>query len=99
VAAQDALVAAELSGAHPTAATLMGTDALPDALREWAVDAERIQYLRHPNGQPIEIGRGATAHVFKALYRGEVVVSPGCCECCAHSAAWGGLAGSLVCEP
>ncbi|KAI7843630.1 hypothetical protein COHA_002870 [Chlorella ohadii] len=75
VAAQDALVAAELSGAHPTAATLMGTDALPDALREWAVDAEQIQYLRHPNGQPIEIGRGATAHVFKALYRGEVVAA------------------------
>jgi hypothetical protein len=75
VAAQDALAAAELNGTHPTATSLMGADDLPDALRGWAVDAAQVQYLRHPNGQPIEIGRGATAHVLKAMYRGEVVVS------------------------
>ena len=75
VAEQDALVAAELNATSAMAAPPLGADALPDALRQWAVDASEIQYLRHPNGQPVEIGRGATAHVYKAMYRGEVVVS------------------------
>lgn len=81
---QDALAAAESGGSDATIGTIVSPDSLPDALREWAVDASEIQYMRHPNGQPIEIGRGASAHVYKAVYRGEVVVSwgsgmRGCC--------------------
>ena len=83
VAAQDAVAAAELScGSDATEGTIISADSLPEALREWAVDASEIQYLHHPNGLPIEIGRGASAHVYKAMYRGEVVVSWGCCLIC-----------------
>ena len=75
------MVAAELSGgSDATVGTIVSADSLPDALREWAVEPSEVQFMRHPNGQPIEIGRGASAHVYKAVYRGEVVVSLGCCR-------------------
>lgn len=39
--------------------TLVSVASLPAPLREWAVDAGSVQYLRHGNGALIEVGRGA----------------------------------------
>ncbi|PRW45638.1 serine threonine- kinase receptor R831 [Chlorella sorokiniana] len=46
---------------------------LPSRLHEWMVDPENIEYLRWPNGKLMELGQGASAHVYKALFNGELV--------------------------
>lgn len=49
---------------------LVSDDTLPPRLREWVVSPSAVEYLRWPNGSPIEIGRGASARVYKALLNG-----------------------------
>ncbi|KAI7845918.1 hypothetical protein COHA_000464 [Chlorella ohadii] len=54
---------------------LLSATTLPPRLREWVVDPSAVEYLRWPNGSPIEIGRGASARVYKALLNGETVAA------------------------
>ncbi len=53
---------------------LLSATTLPPRLREWVVDPSAVEYLRWPNGSPIEIGRGASARVYKALLNGALHV-------------------------
>ncbi|KAI7842043.1 hypothetical protein COHA_004243 [Chlorella ohadii] len=48
---------------------------LPEALRDVLVDLKELQPLRWPNGALQELGSGASATVYKVLFRGEAVAA------------------------
>ena len=66
---------------------LVSDDTLPPRLREWVVSPSAVEYLRWPNGSAIEIGRGASARVYKALLNGGWGQASG--------VAWGGFFGTM----
>lgn len=71
VEAHDAAAAHSLDpGAQASEHVLVSATTLPPRLREWVVDPSAVEYLRWPNGSPIELGRGASARVFKAVLNG-----------------------------
>ncbi|KAL4419965.1 hypothetical protein ABPG75_007063 [Micractinium tetrahymenae] len=52
--------------------SLIQPGSLPSSLRDLIVDINDIEFLFWPNGAPMELGAGASAVVFKVLFRGEV---------------------------
>ncbi|PSC73546.1 Serine threonine-kinase CTR1 [Micractinium conductrix] len=50
-------------------------ETLPARLREWVVDPAEVHYCRWPNGRLQELGAGASAHVYKALFHGELIAA------------------------
>ena len=48
---------------------------LPLPPQGWVVDVREIQLLRAASGDPMELGSGATATVYKAKLRGETVAA------------------------
>lgn len=91
VASVEAAAASLLGGTSPTHSehVLLSADNLPPRLREFLVPPSAVTYCRWPNGQPQEIGVGATSRVFKAVLNGE--------PCAAVLACGSGL-GVLACR-
>ena len=71
VASVEAAAATSL-GPGPAACRhdLLSAESLPPRLREFLVPPSAVTYCRWPNGQPQEIGAGATSRVFKAMLNG-----------------------------
>ncbi|PRW33966.1 serine threonine- kinase receptor R831 [Chlorella sorokiniana] len=55
--------------------TLLSPEQMSPSLRDWLVNIQDVTVLRHPNGALQELGCGASACVYKALFRGEVVAA------------------------
>ncbi|PSC73227.1 serine threonine-kinase [Micractinium conductrix] len=55
--------------------SLLSPQALSAGLRDWLVDLQEVEFLRWPNGALQELGQGASATVYKVLYRGEEVAA------------------------
>lgn len=73
VQAHDAAAARSLGSlaGEPGQHVLLCAESLPPRLRDWVVDPSAVAYCRWPNGSPVEIGRGASARVYKAMLNGE----------------------------
>ena len=68
---------------------LLSAEDLPPRLREFLVPPSAVTYCRWPNGQPQEIGAGATSRVYKAMLNGEGQHLVHCWACCKRRSAEG----------
>lgn len=75
VASVEAAAASNLGASQaPPEHVLLSAESLPPRLRECLVAPSAVSYCRWPNGQPLEIGAGATSRVYRAVLNGELLM-------------------------